>query len=197
MVSSALYGGTLVHARRTPAENVFRYRISFFVLDLDEVDELERRLPLFSVNRPNVVALYDRDHFEDDGRSLKAKAVAFCDAHGVEGVERVVMLAQLRFLGYVFNPVSFYWCYRADGELACMIAELNNTFGERLPELLRGGGLRYEHDKRLHVSPVLRPRPALPLRVLGAGRVAVRAHRGAGRLGPAAAGRARGQARRS
>ncbi len=77
-MNSALYGGTLVHARRTPAENVFRYRISFFVLDLDEVDELERRLPLFSVNRPNVVALYDRDHFEDDGRSLKEKAVAFC-----------------------------------------------------------------------------------------------------------------------
>ena len=150
---SVLYDGTLVHARRTPAENVFRYRISFYVLDLDDLDALERRLHLFSVNRPNVVALYDRDHFDDDGRSLKEKAVAFCAERGVEGVERVVMLAQLRFLGYVFNPVSFYWCYRADGELACMIAELNNTFGERLPELLRGGSLRYEHDKRLHVSP--------------------------------------------
>jgi hypothetical protein len=97
--------------------------------------------------------LYDKDHFEDDRRPLKEKAVAFCAEHGVEGVERVVMLAQLRFFGFVFNPVSFYWCYRADGELACMIAELNNTFGERLPELLRGGGLCYEHDKRLHVSP--------------------------------------------
>jgi len=152
-VSSGIYTGTLVHARRTPAENVFRYRISFFVLDLDELPGLERRLALFSVNRPNVVSLYDRDHFDDDGRSLKEKAVAFCAEHGVEGVERVVMLAQLRFLGYVFNPVSFYWCYRAGGELACMIAELNNTFGERLPELLRGNSLRYEHDKRLHVSP--------------------------------------------
>ena len=48
------------------------------------------------------------------------------------------MLTQLRVLGYVFNPVSFYWCYRGDGSLACMIAELNNTFGERLPELLHG-----------------------------------------------------------
>ena len=56
-------------------------------------------------------------------------------------------------LGYVFNPVSFYWCYRADGSLACMVAELNNTFGERLPEVLRGPELRYEHRKRLHVSP--------------------------------------------
>ena len=63
------------------------------------------------------------------------------------------MLTQPRVLGYVFNPVSFYWCYRADGSLACMVAELNNTFGERLPEVLRGPGPQYEHDKRLHVSP--------------------------------------------
>ena len=154
-MSSALYTGTLVHARRTPAENVFRYRIAFYVLDLDELGELQRRLTLFSVNRPNVVSLYDRDHFDDDGRSIKQKALAFCAEHDVEGLEggKVLMLAQLRFLGYVFNPVTFYWCYRPDGELACMIAELSNTFGERLPELLRGGSLRYEHDKRLHVSP--------------------------------------------
>jgi DUF1365 family protein len=154
-VSSALYTGTLVHARRAPAENVFRYGVAFYVLDLDELDELERRLALFSVNRPNVVSLYDRDHFDDDGRTIKDKALAFCAERGVDGLEggKVLMLAQLRFLGYVFNPVSFFWCYRPDGELACMIAELNNTFGERLPELLRGGTLRYEHDKHLHVSP--------------------------------------------
>ena len=64
------------------------------------------------------------------------------------------VLTQPRVLGYVFNPVSFFWCYRADGSLACMVAELSNTFGERLPELLRGArSSRYEHGKRLHVSP--------------------------------------------
>ena len=183
VVSSALYDGTLVHARRTPAENVFRYRVAYYVLDLDDLDELERRLHLFSVNRRTWSRSVRRDHFDDDGRSLKEAAVAFCAERGVEGVERVVMLAQLRFLGYVFNPVSFYWCYRADGELACMIAELNNTFGERLPELLRGGSLRYEHDKRLHVSPFFGLDQQLPLRLLGAGRLPVRAHRGA--RGPA------------
>ena len=113
----------------------------------------------------------------------------------MDGVERVVMLAQLRFLGYVFNPVSFYWCYRGDGELACMIAELNNTFGERLPELLRGGGLRYEHDKRLHVSPFFGLDQRYRYAFSEPGEASVRAHRGAGgRLGPAAAGRARGPA---
>lgn len=154
---SALYAGKLVHSRRAPAENVFRYGISFFVLDLDELAALERGLRLFSVNRPNVLTFYDRDHFEHDGRPLKEKVLAFARGKGVElpGDTRVLVLTQLRVLGYVFNPVSFYWCYRPDGELACMVAELNNTFGERLPELLPGGSLRYEHEKHLHVSPFM------------------------------------------
>ncbi len=65
----------------------------------------------------------------------------------------MLLLTQPRVLGYVFNPVSFYWCYRGDGSLSCIVAELNNTFGERLPEVLRGPGPQYEHAKRLHVSP--------------------------------------------
>ena len=148
---SAIYTGTLIHSRRTPARNTFRYPISFFVLDLDELPELDRRLTLFSVNRPNLVTLRDKDHF-DGSLPVKEAAVRFCAERGVE-VDRVLMLAQLRVLGYVFNPVSFHWCYGPDGKLACMIAELSNTFGERLPELLHGPSLEYEHDKRLHVSP--------------------------------------------
>ncbi|MDF2749701.1 MAG: hypothetical protein K0T00_876 [Gaiellaceae bacterium] len=146
---SALYTGSLTHSRRTPARNVFRYPLSTWLLDLDELPQLERRLRLLSVNRRNVVSLHDRDHFDGD-RPLKQAVLDFV---GDPEVERVLVLTQLRVLGFVFNPVSFYWCYRRDGSLACMVAELNNTFGERHPELLRGGGLAYEHEKHLHVSP--------------------------------------------
>ena len=146
---SAVYTGTLMHARRSPARNVFRYPISTWLFDLDELPALERRLALFSVNRRNVVALRDRDHFDGD-TPLKQ---AVLDLVADPSVSRVLMLTQPRVLGYVFNPVSFFWCYRADGSLACMVAELSNTFGERLPEVLRGPELRYEHRKRLHVSP--------------------------------------------
>jgi hypothetical protein len=146
---SAVYTGTLVHARRAPSRHVFRYPVSTWLFDLDELPELERRLLLFSVNRPNVVALHDRDHF---GGTAPLKQ-AVLDLVGDPSVERVLLLTQPRVLGYVFNPVSFYWCYRADGSLACMVSEVNNTFGERLPEVLSGPGLRYEHEKRLHVSP--------------------------------------------
>ena len=146
---SAVYTGTLVHARRAPARHVFRYPLSYWLFDLDELPELEGRLRLFSVNRRNVVSLYDRDHF-DGTRPLKQ---AVLELAGEPTIERVLMLTQPRVLGYVFNPVSVYWCDRGDGSLVCRVAELNNTFGERLPEVLRGPELRYEHRKRLHVSP--------------------------------------------
>ena len=141
---SALYRGTLMHARREPIRNVFRYGVSYFLLDLDELDELERFWPV----RVGLIRFRDRDHF--DGGPIKQAVLELADD---PEIERVLCLTQLRVLGYVFNPVSFYWCYRGDGSLSCMIAELNNTFGERLPEVLRGPALEYEHAKRLHVSP--------------------------------------------
>ena len=146
---SAAYVGKLIHARRSPARHVFRYPVSYWLFDLDELPELERRLRLFSVNRRNVVSLRDRDHF--DGTTPLKEAVI--DVADDPTIERVLTLTQPRILGYVFNPVTFHWCYRADGSLSCIVAELNNTFGERLPEVLRGPELHYEHAKRLHVSP--------------------------------------------
>ena len=151
-MNSGLYTGTLVHARREPFRHAFRYRVAYFLLDLDELEALERRLHLFSRNRPNLVSLYDRDYMGGDGTPLKQAVVRFCADRGRD-VERVLTLTQLRVAGYVFNPVTFHWCYGRGGELACIVAELSNTFGERLPELLDGPTLRYEHEKRLHVSP--------------------------------------------
>lgn len=149
---SALYSGTLVHARREPRRNAFRYGVAYFLLDLDELPELERRLRLFSLNGPNVVSFHDRDYMDGDGTPLKDAVVRFCAERGRE-VERVLTLTQLRVAGHVFNPVTFHWCYGRDGDLRCMVAELNNTFGERLPQLLDGGSRRYDVEKRLHVSP--------------------------------------------
>jgi DUF1365 family protein len=148
VTASAIYTGTLVHSRRTPAHNVFRYPVSYWLVDLDELPELERRHGLLAVNRRGLVSLRDRDHF--DGGPIKQSVIELA---ADPSIERVLMLTQPRVLGYTFNPVSFFWCYRADGSLACMVAELSNTFGERLPEVLRGPELRYEHRKRLHVSP--------------------------------------------
>jgi DUF1365 family protein len=141
-----------MHVRHRPARHRFRYPVAYWLLDLDELGDLARRFRLFGVNRRGVVSFRDRDHFDGDGTPLKEAVIRFA---GDPTIERVLVLTQLRVLGYVFNPVTFYWCYRADGSLACMVAELNNTFGERLPELLRGDALTYVHEKRLHVSPFM------------------------------------------
>ena len=151
---SALYTGTVMHARRTPSENVFRYDVCFYVLDLDELAQLDRALPLLGWNRRNLVTLYDRDHID---------VRAYLAERGVElAGGRILMLTNLRVLGYVFNPVSFFYCYRPDGELACIVAEVSNTFGERLPYLLSPANevsatrnRSYASDKRLHVSPFM------------------------------------------
>jgi cyclopropane-fatty-acyl-phospholipid synthase len=162
VVRSALYEGTLLHARTAPARNVFRYPVCFYGLDLDELPELDRRLALFGYNRPNVLSFRDGDHLGDPDRPVKENVAAFLAERGITlgPGGRIVLLTNLRLLGYVFNPVSYFYCYSAGGELAAIVAEVGNTFGERQPYLLTSenqvaGGARrvYEHDKLMHVSP--------------------------------------------
>jgi DUF1365 family protein len=154
-VKSALYVGTVMHARRSPHDNVFRYPVYMALLDLDELPSLNRRLRLFGWNRRAVTSFHDADHVDIH---------AILAGHGVElgAGGSIQILTNLRVLGYVFNPVSFWWCRHGDGSLACIVAEVNNTFGERLPYVLlpaagraAGGRAIFETDKRLHVSPFM------------------------------------------
>ena len=153
---SALYVGTVMHARKAPVEHVFRYPVYMTLLDLDELEELDRTLPLFGWNRSAVTSFHDRDHV--DVRAHLAAAGVDLGAGA-----RIQVLTNLRVLGHVFNPVSFWWATRADGEPACFVAEVNNTFGDRLPYVLLpgegeehdGGRTVWATDKRLHVSPFM------------------------------------------
>ena len=157
-----------MHARRTPTRNVFRYPVVVLAARPRRAARARAALPAASRSTARTSSRFrDRDHFDGDGTPLKEAVIDFA---GDPSIERVLVLTQLRVLGYVFNPVSFYWCYRADGSLACMVAELNNTFGERLPELLRGAGARLRARQAPPRLAVLRARPALRVRVLGAGR---------------------------
>jgi DUF1365 family protein len=155
-VRSALYAGTVMHARRAPTEHVFRYPVYMTLLDLDELAELDRSLPLFGWNRRAVTSFHDRDHVD-----VRAHLAAAGVDLGEDG--RVEVLTNLRVLGHVFNPVSFWWGRRADGTTAAVVAEVNNTFGDRLPYVLlpqeatgeTASRTVWETDKRLHVSPFM------------------------------------------
>lgn len=156
-LSSALFEGVVTHHRLGSLPHSFRKRGAWFLFDLDELQLLDDRLRLLSVDRPNVVSLRSRDHFADDGLPLAEKVRSCCSNAGVDlpSEGRIVGLTQARVAGYVFNPVSYWWCFAADGNVAAVIAEINNTFGERLPQVLVGAGPCYEHGKELHVSPFL------------------------------------------
>lgn len=152
---SALYTGTVMHARTEPTENVFRYPVYMTLVDLAELPKLDRSLPLFGWNRRAPTSYRDRDHVD---------VPALLRDHGVDlgAGGRIEVLTNLRVLGYVFNPISLWWCYRADGALACVVGEVSNTFGERLPYVLLPGeatpdGPRHtwQTDKLLHVSPFM------------------------------------------
>jgi DUF1365 family protein len=130
------------------------------LLDLDEAPLLARRLRLFSVNRFNLFSHHDRDHGEGRPGALRAWVdETLADAGMPIRGGRVLLLCLPRMLGHVFNPLSIYYCYRHGGELAAMIYEVNNTFGQRHCYVIEadgsGGVIRQSCPKALHVSPFM------------------------------------------
>jgi uncharacterized protein len=148
-----------MHQRLSPRRYGFNSRLFQFLLDIDEIDDLCRRLPLVSHNRRNVYSFRDSDHLYFGHTSLRDNVHAYLKAEGIGEVPaRILLLTNLRVLGYVFNPVSFYFCERADGSPLCLLAEVHNTYGELKPFLIRadkwdGSWLRDRQEKEFYISP--------------------------------------------
>lgn len=148
-MTNALYDATVAHVRRIDPPHAFAHRVYLWRVDLDDLPRLPWWLRPF--------ARFDvRDHFvASDRRGIREKLDAWLAERGVDlGGGRVVMLAAARVLGYVFNPISVYWCHDADGRLACVVAEVHNTYGGRHAYLLRPdeAGLA-RAAKEFYVSP--------------------------------------------
>lgn len=165
MSASALYFGQVAHRRHLPHPHAFRYPIAQLLLDLDELDSVFAGRWLWSINRRNLAEFRRSDYFGDPARPL-ADAVRDHAAStlGYRPTGPVRLLTHLRFAGHVFNPVSFYYCYRADGStLDCIVAEITNTpWKERHVYVLpvatatqEGTSLRWRFDKCFHVSPFM------------------------------------------
>lgn len=160
--ASSLSVGWTRHRRVTPVARTFRYRTFHALLDVDELPALEREVAGFAYRRPAPVRFRDRDHLGAGDTPVKAKLARWLRAQGHELPDGPVrVLANLRVLGHVFDPVSWWFCHHADGSLALVVAEVRNTFGESYWYLLddledRGGGVvRATAPKRFHVSPFL------------------------------------------
>lgn len=159
--AAALYFGEVMHARLKPMGHRFNYRVMSLLIDLDRLDEADRQSALFGVNRRAFYSFHEADHGPRDGSSLRAYAERCAADHAIDlAGGRVELLCYPRLLGYGFNPLSVYFCYGRDGELALLIYEVRNTFGEIHPYVLpvrpgelRDGGLRQQQDKLFYVSP--------------------------------------------
>jgi len=162
-LDSALYVGSLRHRRFSPKPHEFTYPVFLSFLEIDRIPELMRASSLTAHNRWNLAAFYDRDHFGDPGQSLRARLECDAERNGVTLPEgRIFLLTHLRYLGYVFNPVSFFYFFDRSEKLQLMMAEVNNTFGESCNYWLSpaeqkpgGAACRYATAKRLHVSPFM------------------------------------------
>ncbi len=145
---AALYECRITHTRLAPLRNVFTYRTYQWLVDLDHLPRPGRFLRLLA-------GFDSRDHLGDPRRPIRDNLDRFLISQGIDtGGGRVVMLAHARVLGYVFNPLTVYWCHRADGTLACVVAEVHNTYRQRHAYLLRPDERgRAEAAKEFYVSP--------------------------------------------
>jgi DUF1365 family protein len=160
---AALYVGCVMHARLKPMGHRFSYRVMSLLIDLDRLADADRLSPLFGVNRAALYSFHEVDHGKRDGSALRAYVQRCAAERGIDLTGgRVLLLCYPRLLGYTFNPLSVYFCYRADGELALLIYEVRNTLGDIHPYVLAlapddisDAGVRQQQDKLFYVSPFI------------------------------------------
>lgn len=162
--SSCIYTGKLMHHRFKPKAHHFAYRVASWLLDLNEIDQLDKRLTLFSCNRFNVISFHQRDHGDGSDTPLTEQIRGLLAQHDIEAPDDVRLLCYPRMLGYTFNPLAIYFCFK-NQQLIALVYEVSNTFGERhsyvgavdpdddVIELTKPVPVRQQADKALHVSP--------------------------------------------
>ena len=157
---SSLCEGWVTHHRRSRPGHRFRYRVFMTLLDLDELPGLNRRLRLFGHNCFRPVSFRDEDHLADSAENVRTALEGTVRGQGHEMPRgRVELLTHCRILGYVFNPVSFFYCYDGEDRLNLVVAEVNNTYGDRHSYVLPAADTAFVRrtKKLMHVSPFFQP----------------------------------------
>jgi uncharacterized protein len=154
-LNSCLYLGEVAHRRLAPLRHELRYRVYNFFVDIDELPMLNRRLKLFSYNSFNLFSINDRKFGPGDGTPIKDYVWKLVkSAPAGSGITRIFMFCYPSVLGYVFNPLTTFYCFDAKGQLALMIYEVNNTFGERHSYVIPAGDAKQQScQKKFYVSP--------------------------------------------
>ena len=156
---SSIYNGTVVHKRFKPRIHFFRYKVFSLLIDLSELNVLDKKINFFSYNRFNLISFFDKDHGERDGTSLIEWVKKNLRENNIDAEEiKIKLLCYPRILGYVFNPLSVFYIYNNNEKLISILYEVKNTFGEQHTYIFKienDNLLQHNCEKKFHVSPFI------------------------------------------
>jgi len=160
MINSCIYNGSVIHKRFKPREHFFKYKVFSLFVDLSELNELNKKLKFFSLNKFNLISFHEKDHGDRDGSSLLGwvKNNLIKNNICIDNI-KVKLLCYPRILGYVFNPLSIFFVYDKNENLICILYEVKNTFGEQHTYFFKVEDqnklIQNNCSKKFHVSPFI------------------------------------------
>ena len=157
---SSIYIGNVIHKRFKPKIHFFKYKVFSILLDISEIDILDKSLKIFSYNKFNIVSFYDADHGPRDGTSIKEWVIKNLNNNliNTENI-KIKLLCYPRIFGYVFNPLSVFFIYNKKSQLISILYEVKNTFGEQHTYVFKTkeneNYIKHTCKKKFHVSPFI------------------------------------------
>ena len=157
--NSKIYTGKVIHKRFKPKEHYFKYNVFSLLIDLNELEEINKYIKFFSYNKFNIISFYDKDHGDRDGSSIKLWVKKNLRNIGIMTEDiSIKLLCYPRIFGYVFNPLSTYFIYNKRSELISIFYEVKNTFGEQHTYIFKAQDektIQNKCKKKFYVSPFI------------------------------------------
>ena len=157
-MNSCIYNGEVTHTRFKPVRHFLKYKTFSLLIDLDEINILDKSIGIFSHNKFNIFSFYDKDHGDRDGGNLKGWVISNLKKFQInENITNVKVLCYPRILGYVFNPLSIFYCYEED-KLVAIFYEVKNTFNEQhtyIFKIKNNEQIIQKCRKKFYVSPFM------------------------------------------
>ena len=174
--SSCIYSGLITHKRLKPKKHFFSYKTFSLLIDLSEVENIDKKIKLFSYNKFNILSFYNEDHGPRDGTSLSKwvnKTLKKSRINIKNG--KIKLLCFPRFFGYVFNPLSVFYCYDKKANLKAVLYEVKNTFNEQHTYVFSvsqsSNLILHKCDKKFYVSPFMEMKTFYNFRLLKPGKI--------------------------
>jgi len=174
--SSCIYSGFVTHRRFKPKRHFFSYKTFSLLIDLNEIESLERKIKFFSYNKFNILSFYNLDHGPRDGSCLVTWTKKILAESKIDiGSGTIKLLCFPRFFGYVFNPLSVFYCYDENLQLKAVLYEVKNTFNEQhtyvFPASPSSNLILHRCDKKFYVSPFIEMKTFYNFRLLKPGKI--------------------------